>query len=117
MESKPYYLYLWQNCFWDSAENCKVSKVCFGITSNLDNRRNGYEGHVGHDVNWAAVWTGPARLIRQLETKIKADFSEYIWSGYKNFKYEWLVEEIQLEQMIGWVTYETEDIPTVSRII
>jgi hypothetical protein len=117
VESKTYYLYLWQNCFWDSAENRKVSKVCFGITSNLDRRRNGYEGHVGHDVNWAAAWSGPERLIRQLETKIKSDFAEYIWSGYQGFRYEWLVEEITMDQMVGWVTHETENIPTVSRVI
>lgn len=117
MESKTYNLYLWQNHYWNTDQHRVVSKVCFGITGNLDRRRNGYEGHVGHDVDWAAAWTGPERLIRQLETKIKLDFQDYIWSGYKGFKYEWLNEDIALEQMIGWVDYETNSIPTVARII
>lgn len=107
MESKTYFLYLWQN---------HLSRVCFGITSDLDRRRNGYEGHAGHDIEWRAIWSGPERLIRELESKIKTDFRDHVWAGHRGYRYEWLAEDISLEQIIGWIEFEVQDIATVSKI-
>jgi hypothetical protein len=116
LASDHLYLYLWQHRFWDPDQDQLICRVCFGITSDPDNRRNGYEGHVGHPVIFQHLWKGPDRLIRELEAKIKTDFQEHLWSGHRGFEYEWLTEEITMEQILGWVDYEVQDLDTVVKV-
>lgn len=115
-ESDQLYLYLWSHRFWDSEQDQPITRVCFGITSDPDNRTNGYEGHVGHRVKFEHLWQGPDRLIRELEIKIKTDFQDYLFVGHRNFTYEWLTEDITMEQILGWVVYEVEDISSVIKV-
>jgi hypothetical protein len=117
VESKPYYFYLWQHRFCDPDTDSLKTRICFGITGNLDNRQNGYEGHVGHAVRWQSVWSGPERLIRELESKVKIDFRDFLWAGHRNYKYEWLDESISLDQITGWAEFELDGISTVEKII
>jgi hypothetical protein len=117
VESDLHFLYIWTNCFWDVKQQRSISRICFGITSDLDRRRGNYEGHVGHLVEWSAAWSGPKRLIQELEHKIKQDFRDHIWAGFQGARYEWLSEEIPVDQLINWVCWEVGDISTVSRVI
>lgn len=115
-ESDQLYLYLWSHRFWDPDQDRLMTRVCFGITSDPDNRTNGYEGHVGHRVRFEHLWQGPDRLIRELEIKIKTDFQDYLFVGHRDFTYEWLAEDITMEQISGWVSYEVADISSVIKI-
>ena len=115
-ESDQLYLYLWSHRFWDPDQDQLMTRVCFGITSDPDNRTNGYEGHVGHLVRFEHLWQGPDRLIRELEIKIKTDFQDYLFVGHRDFTYEWLAEDITMEQISGWVSYEVEDISSVIKV-
>ena len=92
-----------------------VSRTCFGITSNLDGRRNAYEGHNGHTVEFLDLWHGPERPIKELETRLKGAFEERLVSGYRNYKYEWVDETVPYEQIKSWVEWELENHPTISR--
>ena len=65
--SEDHYFYLWRHCYVDDITDAVITRTCFGITSNLDKRQNGYEGHVGHAIKWAGTWSGPERQIRELE--------------------------------------------------
>ena len=114
--SDPLYLYLWLHRFWDPDQDRLIARVCFGITSDPDNRTNGYEGHVGHRVMFEHVWRGPDRLIRELEIKIKTDFQDHLFVGHRGFTYEWLMEDITMEQIVGWVEYEIQGIDSVSKV-
>lgn len=114
MPESRYCLYLWQNPVL--IEDQVVWRTCFGITGNVDNRRNGYEGHVGHTVEFLHLWSGPERVIRTLEDKIKQDFADYLVVGHRGYRYEWITEDISLEQIIGWIEFEVQDIATVSKI-
>ncbi len=87
-----------------------VTRTCFGITSNRDNRQNGYEGHVGHPIQFARVWSGPDRLIRELEDKVKQDFHDYLVTGHRNFRYEWITEEIPFEDIVKYVEWEVSQL-------
>lgn len=116
LASDQLYLYLWSHRFWDPEQDKLLTRVCFGITSDPDNRCNGYEGHVGHAVKFDCLWMGPERLIRELETKIKTDFHDYLFSGHRGFTYEWLEEDITLEQIRNWVEYEVSDIASVKQV-
>lgn len=103
--SKPYYFYLWVHRFVDDQDQI-IARTCFGITKNVDDRRNGYEGHVGHTVQFARVWSGPERLIRELETRVKTDFTEYLVRGHRNFQYEWIKEDIKFNDIVKYVEWE-----------
>jgi len=103
--SKPYYFYLWIHRFVDDQDQI-ITRTCFGITKNVDDRRNGYEGHVGHTVCFARVWSGPERLIRELETRVKTDFNEYLVRGHRNFQYEWIKEDIAFDSIVKYVEWE-----------
>lgn len=105
-ESKTYKFYLWRHRFVDDATDEIIARTCFGITSNLDNRRQNYEGHVGHVIRFAAVWTGPERLIRELEAKIKSDFYDHVVIGTNGFRYEWIREDVEFETVCAWVRWE-----------
>lgn len=111
------YLYLWQHRFWDPVQQKILDRVCFGITGDPDGRRNGYEGHVGHAVEFAHLWQGPERVIRELENKIKMDFQDHLVKGHRNFVYEWLTEDIAMDQILGWVQYEIQDVNTVVKVL
>ncbi len=111
-ESK--YLYLWQNQVV-LPDGSIVTRTCFGITGDLDNRRNNYEGHVGHEIDFDHVWIGLDRPIRELEIKIKNTFGDYLVRGHRKFVYEWINEEISLDQILGWIEYEVEDHPSISK--
>jgi len=110
------YLYLWRHRFWDPDQDKLVERICFGITGDPDGRRNGYEGHVGHRVEFAHLWSGPDRVIRELEDKIKTDFRDYLFQGHRDFVYEWLSEDIAMEQILGWMDYELQDVSTVVKL-
>ena len=90
----------------DDATDQIVTRTCFGITSNRDNRQNGYEGHVGHSIRFARVWSGPDRLIRELEDKVKQDFHDYLVTGHRNFRYEWINEEVDFDDIVKYVEWE-----------
>jgi hypothetical protein len=102
-ESKTYYLYLWRHRYVDPETDQIVERTCFGITSNPKRRIQGYEGHVGHRVQFSALWTGPERLIRELESQIKDHSEGFRFVGTDNFKYEWITEEVPYDQFYDWV--------------
>jgi hypothetical protein len=108
-ESKPYYFYLWRHRFVDDATEQVVIRTCFGITGNPTGRVQGYEGHVGHTVKFTGLWSGPERLIRELETRIKSDFYDHIVIGTNNFRYEWINETVEHDAVHGWVNWEVEN--------
>ena len=103
LESKQYYLYLWRHRYVDPDSNKIVERTCFGITSNPIRRIQGYEGHVGHKVTFSALWTGPERLIRELESQIKDHSEGFRFTGTGNFKYEWITEQVPYDQFYDWV--------------
>lgn len=105
-DSKAYRFYLWRHRFVDDATDEIVARTCFGITSNLVNRQQNYEGHVGHVIRFAAVWYGPERLIRELEAKIKSDFYDHVVIGTNGFRYEWIREEVEFDTVRDWVSWE-----------
>jgi hypothetical protein len=102
-ESKQYYLYLWRHRYVDPDSDEIVERTCFGITSNPERRIQGYEGHVGHRVQFSALWTGPERLIRELESQIKDHSEGFRFVGTGNFKYEWITEQVPYDQFYDWV--------------
>jgi hypothetical protein len=108
-ESKPHYFYLWRHRFVDDATDMILTRTCLGITSNPESRKQGYEGHVGHIVTFTGLWTGPERLIRELEAKIKSEFYDYLFVGTNNFRYEWINEEIAHNDIHKWVEWEVEN--------
>ena len=110
--SEIQYLYLWRHKI-AMPNDTIVTRTCFGITGNPDNRRNGYEGHVGHDVVFERLWVGPYRPIKDFEDHIKGEFNDYLYVGHRNFKYEWINEEIPFEQIVGWVEWELKDHPSI----
>jgi hypothetical protein len=104
------YFYLWRHRYVDDASDQIVSRTCFGITSNKDSRQNGYEGHVGHCVQFARVWSGPERLMRVLESKVKQDFRDYLVVGHRNFRYEWINEEVEFDIVVKYVEWEVSQL-------
>ena len=93
------FLYLWNNV---------AGKTCFGITSNVDNRRRKYEGHNGFAVEFTHVYEGPANHIEDLENKIKGEFYEHMFHTGIG-KYEWINETVDKEQVVGWINWEIEN--------
>jgi hypothetical protein len=116
MQASKLYLYLWEHRFWDPEQDRLLTRVCFGITGHPDGRVQGYEGHVGHRVVFAYLWQGPERAIRELEIKIKTDFREHLFNGHLGAEYEWLTEDITLEQIANWVKWEVEDVSTITTV-
>lgn len=98
-----YYLYLWRHKFVDPETDTVKERTCFGITSNPKRRIQGYEGHVGHKVKFSALWTGPERLIRELESQIKDHSEGFRFVGTDNFKYEWITEQVPYDQIYNWI--------------
>lgn len=98
--------YLWRHRFLDDDDRA-ITRTCFGITGNRDNRQNAYEGHVGHTIKFERIWRGPERLIRELEEKVKRDFHDYLVVGHRNFRYEWITEEIGFDSVVSYVEWET----------
>jgi len=117
MESNRLYFYLWSHTFWDPDQDRLLTRSCFGITGNCDKRILNYEGHVGHKVKFHRVWMGPDRLIRELESKIKKDFYNQLVRGTKGNPYEWINEQVTIEQLCNWVDWEVGEIPTVSCVV
>ena len=107
--TKVHYFYLWRHRYVDDVTEQIVARTCLGITSNPSNRIHGYEGHVGHTVKFVGLWTGPERLIRELESKIKRDFHEYLFVGTDKFRYEWIDERIDYKSIQDWVQWEVEN--------
>ena len=103
---KVYYFYLWRHRFVDDATDAVIARTCFGITSNPQHRIQGYEGHVGHVVKFVRLWTGPERLIRELESRIKSDFYQRIVVGTGGFRYEWIDETVDFDSVVNWVEWE-----------
>lgn len=52
------------------------------------------------------LWSGPERLIRELETRVKLDFQDYLFVGTGNYRYEWITEEVELETIVNWIEWE-----------
>jgi hypothetical protein len=110
-ESKLYYFYLWRHRYVEDDDNTDqiITRTCIGITSNPKSRIHGYEGHVGHTVKFAGLWSGPERLIRELESKIKSEFYDYLFVGTDNFRYEWIDENIDFFNIYAWVLWEVDN--------
>jgi hypothetical protein len=106
---KVYYFYLWRHRYVDDVTEQIVTRTCLGITSNPANRIHGYEGHVGHPVKFTGLWSGPERLIREIEAKIKSDFHSYLFVGTDNYRYEWIDERIEHQSVHDWVMWEIEN--------
>jgi hypothetical protein len=106
---KVYHFYLWRHRFVDDVTDKIISRTCFGITSNPSVRIQGYEGHVGHVVKFAKLWTGPERLIRELESRIKRDFFQHTVVGTGGFRYEWITEAVDFDSIVKWVDWEVEN--------
>jgi hypothetical protein len=115
-KAKQYWLYLWKKQILLD-DNSIVTRVCYGITSNVDERRNGYEGHNGHPVEFVDLWTGPERPIKVLESKISETFLDHRVVGYRNYKYEWLTEEVSYDQIKSWIEWELQDFPSITKVI
>jgi hypothetical protein len=107
--TKAHYFYLWRHRYIDDITEQIVARTCLGITSNPNNRIHGYEGHVGHTVKFVGLWTGPERLIREIESKIKCDFHDYLFVGSDMFRYEWIDERIEYKAIHDWVMWEVEN--------
>lgn len=93
------YLYIWKNY---------IGKTCFGITSNVENRKRKYEGHCGHEVHFDRLYEGPANHIEDLENRIKDEFWNHMFATGTG-KYEWINEEIETEQILNWIDWEIEN--------
>lgn len=115
MPESNYDFYLWRHRYVTEQDEI-VTRTCFGITSNRDNRQNGYEGHVGHAIRFEHVWSGPERLIRELETKVKQDFADYLFRGHRNFVYEWITEEIDFDAVVNYVKWEVDNLDGVEKL-
>lgn len=99
------------------ADGSWVFRTCFGITGNLDDRQNKYEGHTGHAVEFEHVWSsGEQRLIRELESRVKSDFNEYMFRGHRNYQYEWITEEIDFDRVVQYVEWEVDNLIGVEKI-
>jgi hypothetical protein len=107
--SKQHYFYLWSHRFVEDLSDTVIARICFGITANLDDRRNSYEGHVGHSVVFRDVWSGTERQMRELESRLKTAFQEYLVSGHRNYQYEWVDENIAYETVRNWVEWEVQN--------
>ena len=107
--SDLHHFYLWRHRFVDDDTDAVISRTCFGITTNLDSRQNGYEGHVGHAIRWAGVWQGPERQIRELEHRLKTAFRDYLFAGHNDYVYEWVDETVPFESIQNWVEWEVEN--------
>ena len=104
METEAYYFYLWQHRFVDPDTDQILERVCFGITSNPERRLQAYEGHCGHRVRFSALWTGPERLVRDIERKIKEESHDSRFVGLGNFRYEWINETVPYQDFHDWVS-------------
>ena len=98
-----HYLYLWRHKYVDPDTGEIVERTCFGITGNPKRRIQGYEGHVGHRVKFSALWSGPKRLIQELESQIKDHSEGFRFVGTGNFKYEWITEQVPYNQLHDWI--------------
>jgi hypothetical protein len=49
------------------------------------------------------MWTGPERLIRELESQIKEQSEGFRFIGTQNYKYEWIDETVPYDQFYDWV--------------
>ena len=93
------YLYIWHN---------HIGRTCFGITSNVENRRRKYEGHCGHAVRFDCVYQGPANHIEDLEDRIKDEFWNFLFRTGTG-KYEWINEQVSQQQVDNWLQWEIEN--------
>ena len=108
MQESNYYFYLWRNRIVLDDDRI-VTRTCLGITGSAERRTQGYEGHCGHTVKFAKLWAGPKRLIQELEIKIKSDFYDYLFVGTGGFRYEWITEDVEFEDIVKWVEWEVEN--------
>jgi hypothetical protein len=108
------YLYLWRHRFVDPDSDSILERTCFGITSNPERRIQSYEGHCGHKVYFSALWSGPERLIRELEIKIKEESHDSRFVGTGNFRYEWINENITYDDLYDWIALTL--VPSVTGI-
>ena len=106
--SDLYHFYLWRHRYVDDDTDAIITRTCFGITSNLDKRQNGYEGHVGHPICWKALWQGPERQVRELEHRLKDAFRDYLFAGYNDYVYEWVDETVPYENITNWIEWEIQ---------
>ena len=115
---KVHYFYLWRHRFVDDVTDQIVVRTCFGITGNIDDRQNGYEGHVGHTIRFARVWScAEPRLIRELESRVKADFNQYLVRGHRNYRYEWINESVLFDDIVKYVEWEIQGLIGVEEVV
>lgn len=108
MQESKHYFYLWRHSIVINDGEI-VCRTCLGITSSPARRTQGYEGHCGHVVKFARLWTGPKRLIQELEIKLKSDFYDYLFVGTGGFRYEWITEDVEFENIVKWVEWEVQN--------
>lgn len=47
--------------------------------------------------------------MRELETRLKSAFKDYLVVGHRNYEYEWVDENISYESVRNWVEWEVEN--------
>ena len=72
---------------------------------------------MGHSVRFERMWSGPDRLIRELEDKIKRDFHDYLVTGHRGFRYEWINEEIEFDQIVQYLEWEISLLDGVESVV
>ena len=92
------YLYIRTNMY---------GRTGFGITSDLERRRNDYEGHCGYPIEFDIVYHGPDNHIEDLEDNIKKEFNEHLFTT--TYKYEWINETVDPAQVKMWIQWEVEN--------
>ena len=65
---------------------------------------------MGHSIQFARVWSGPDRLIRELEDKLKQDFHDSLVTGHRNFRYEWITEVVEFADIVKYVEWEVSQL-------
>ena len=79
----------------------------FGITSDLERRRNDYEGHCGYPIEFDIVYHGPDNHIEDLEDNIKKEINEHLFTT--TYKYECINETVYPEQVKMRIQWEVEN--------
>lgn len=115
MTIKTQNFYLWKHKIVLPNDDIIV-RTCFGITGSIDDRQNGYEGHVGHNIEFANIWNGPYRPIKDLEDHIKRAFYDFIVIGHRKYRYEWINEDIEYDQILNWVHWELKGRESIKQI-
>ena len=61
--------------------------------------------------------TPEAALIRELEDKIKRDFYDYLVTGHRGFRYEWITEDVAFDQIVQYVEWEITQLDGIEPVV